>query len=91
MYGRSSRAIAPASDMAGRGDAGGTPLTARRAVSYHVDFPTRANAAQLEPYWPKPTKLAKWPVQAETAESSQNSKKKKKKVQNAPFELNLKP
>ena len=59
-----------------------------RVTLCHVDFSTRADAAQI-----RPTRA----VSAETTEmagSSRNGRvrpkfKKKKKVQNAPFELNL--
>ena len=39
MHRRGSQAGAPAFDTAGRGDAGGTPQTARRAASRHVADP----------------------------------------------------
>ena len=61
-----------------------------RAASCHMDSPTRADAAQIgpyrpyQPYWPKSVKPPKRSSQAEI-------QKKKKKVQNASFELNLKP
>ena len=73
---------------------GGTPLTAHRATSCHMDSLTHADAAQIGP-----TQA----VSAETGETAKMAglswhgwvrpkfKKKKKKVQNAPFELNLKP
>ena len=50
MHGRGSRGAAPASNSAGRGDAGVTPLTARQATSCHVDSPTRVDATQIGPY-----------------------------------------
>ena len=51
MHGRGSQASAPASDAAGRGDAGGTPQTARpcrvvpRRATWRV--PNRADAAKI--------------------------------------------
>uniref|UniRef100_A0A7N2KUY3 Uncharacterized protein n=1 Tax=Quercus lobata TaxID=97700 RepID=A0A7N2KUY3_QUELO len=51
MHGRGSQAGAPASDAAGRGDAGGTPHTARpsrvmlRRATWRI--PTRADAAKI--------------------------------------------
>ena len=74
MHGRGSQASAPASDAAGRSDAGGTPQTARpchvvpRRATWQV--PNRADAAQIGPTQS---------VSGETAESGRNSKKKKKK------------
>uniref|UniRef100_A0A7N2LLI7 Uncharacterized protein n=1 Tax=Quercus lobata TaxID=97700 RepID=A0A7N2LLI7_QUELO len=51
MHGRGSQAGAPASDAAGRGDAGGTPQTARpsRVVPRRATWriPTRADAAKI--------------------------------------------
>ena len=91
MHGLGSRPLTLASDAAGRGDAGGTPLTACRASSYHVDSPTRADAAQIGLTRAVSAKTGETAEMAETPKSGQNSKKKKKKVQNAPFELNLKP
>ena len=51
MHGRGSQAGAPVSDAAGRGDAGGTPQTARPCrVVPHDDSriePTRADAVEI--------------------------------------------
>ena len=81
MHGRGSQASAPASDAAGRGDAGGTLQTARpcRVVPRGKSRigPTRLKSA--------PTRSVS-AISAKTAESGLNSKKKKK-VQNAPFDL----
>ena len=84
-----TRGAAPASNTARRGDARGTPLPTCSAVSCHVAFVffklTRTDAAStqadlrwIELYRPKPS------IQVEI-------QKKKKKVQNAPFEQNIKP
>ena len=87
MHGRGSQASAPASDAAGRGDAGGTLQTARpcRVVprgdsrigpTRLKSVLTRPKSGRLGPYrlyWPKR------PSQAEI--------QKKKKVQNALFNL----
>ena len=71
MHGRGSQASAPTSDAAGRGDAGGTPQTARpcRVVPHGNSRigPTRPKSGRLGPYRPV------------SAESGRNSKKKKKK------------
>ena len=98
MHGRGSRAIVHASNAVGRGDAGGTPpdrvSVPHWATSCHVDFPTHADVAQIGPTQAISTEIDET---AEIAGSSRNSrvrpkfKKINKKVQNAPFELNLKP
>ena len=84
-HGRGTRGAVPAFNAAGRGDAQGTPLPARPATSCHLAFvffkPTRADAALTR---------AVSAETAETADSGRNSRKKKK-LQNAPFELNIKP
>ena len=56
MHGRGSRGAAPASDAVRRGDAGGTPLTARRCRvgprlprGFFFFSPTRADAAEIRP------------------------------------------
>ena len=98
MHGRGPKAGAPASDAAGRGDAAGTPQTARpcrvgprRAM---WQGPNRADAAEVGADSAEigadaakigPTRS----LSAETAESGRNLKKKKKKVQTHRF-TNLK-
>ena len=76
MHGRGSQASAPASDAAGRGDAGGTPQTVR---SWRV---VPRGDSRIGPTWPKSGRLGPYrpyrPVSAETAEVGRNSKKKKK-------------
>ena len=68
MHGLGSRPIAPASNAAGRGNTGGTPLTARRSVSCHVDSPTHTHVAQIGPTRAVSAKTA------ETANSSRNGR-----------------
>ena len=74
MHGRGSQASAPASDAAGRGDAGGTPQTARpcRVVPRGESRigPTRADAAKIgvDAAEIGPTRSVS-AVSAETAES----------------------
>ena len=74
MHGRGSQASAPSSDAAGRGDAGGTPQTARpcRVVPRGESRigPTRADAAKIG---------ADAAQTAETARFMPKFKKKKKK------------
>ena len=76
MHGLGSQASAPASDAAGRGDAGGTPQTVR---SWRV---VPRGDSRIGPTWPKSGRLGPYrpyrPVSAETAEVGRNSKKKKK-------------
>ena len=100
MHGRGSQASAPASDAAGRDDAGGTPQTARpcRVVPRGESRigPTRADAAKIgadaaeigaDAAQIGPTRSVS-AVSAETARFGPKfKKKKKKKVQNAPFDL----
>ena len=88
MHRRGSQADAPASDAAGRRDAGGTPQTSRpcrvvpRRATWQV--PNRADAAEIRA---KAAEIganaaqigSTRSVSAETAESGRNSKKKKKK------------
>ena len=83
MHGRGSQASAPASDAAGRGDAAGTPQTARscrvgpRRATWQV--PNQADAAKIG------ADVAKiGPTRSVSAESGRISKKKKKGA-NAPF------
>ena len=73
-----------------RGDVGRMPLTVRWAASCYVDSPTRADEAQIGLTRAISIETSETAEMAETPESGRNSKKKKK-VQNAPFELNLKP
>ena len=68
MHGLGSRPIAPASNTARRSNTGGTPLTARQSVSYHVDFPTHTNVAQIGPTQAVSAKTA------EMANSSRNGR-----------------
>ena len=98
MHERGSQASAPASDAAGRGDAGGTPQTARpcrivpRRATWRV--PNRADAAKIgtdaAEIGADAAQIGPYrpyrPVSAETARFGPKFKKKKK-VQNAPFDL----
>ena len=78
MHRLGSRPLTLTSDAAGRGDAGGTPLTTCRASSYHMDSPTRADAAQIGLTRAVSAKTGETAEMAETPKSGQNSKKKKK-------------
>ena len=91
MHGRGSQASAPASDAAGRGDAGGTSQTARPCrvvprgdsrigLTRLKSAPTRPKSV---PTRPKSGRLSPYrPVSAESAETARfgpKFKKKKKK------------
>ena len=91
MHGRGSQAGAPVSDAAGRGDAGGTPQTARPCrVVPHGDSriePTRADAVEIgadaveisaDAAQIGPTRSVS-AESAETAGQAEIKKKKKKK------------
>ena len=82
---RGTRGAVPASDAATRKGRLCSRVPSRPAASCHMAFvffkPTRADAALTR---------AVSAETAETADSGRNSRKKKK-VQNAPFELNIKP
>ena len=88
-HGCGTRGAAPTSDAAGREGCRCPRIRPRHATWFLVSFsrlapmrlqlwPIRSESGQLGPYRP------------ESAVSSRNSKKKKK-VQNAPFEPNIKP
>ena len=87
-HGCSTRGVAPASDAAGRGDAQGTPLPTRLAVS-HCVVPCGFHVLFADSRRHKPTRLQLGPIRsesgrlrpksAETADSGRNLKKKKKK------------
>ena len=93
MHGLGSRPIALASDAAGRGDMGGKPLTMRRCRVLPCGFPDSHRHGSNRAVSAENGEIA------EMAGLSQNGrvrmkfkkKKKNKKVQNAVFELNLKP
>ena len=93
MHGRGSQASAPASDAAGRRDAGGSPQTARSCrVVPRGDSrigPMRLKSAPTRPKSaPTRSVLAVSAGIGRNGRSGRNSKKKKKKkVQNAPFDL----
>ena len=85
---RGTRGAAPASNTARRGDARETPLPTCSAVSCHVAFVFSSRLA--------PTRLRLGPIRTESSCIGRNRRfrpkfKKKKKVQNAPFEQNIKP
>ena len=82
MHGRGSRGAAPASDAVRRGDAGGTPLTARRCRvgprlprGFFFFSPTRADAAEIRPdsRWFTPTRAISAEI-GEMAGSSRNGR-----------------
>ena len=88
MHGRGPKAGAPASDAAGRGDAAGTPQTARpcRVVPRGKARigPTQLKSTPIRrksvPTRPKSGRLGPYrPVSAETAETAESGRKKKKK------------
>ena len=82
---RGTRGAVPASDVVTRKGRLCSCVPSRPTASCHMAFvffkPTRADAALTR---------AVSAETAETADSGRNSRKKKK-VQNAPFELNIKP
>ena len=98
MHGRGSQASAPVSDVAGRGDAGGSPQTARpcHVVLHRATwrFPNRADAAEIGAdtveIGANSVRIGRYrPNQLVSAETAGQAEiqKKKKKVQNAPFDL----
>ena len=102
MHGRDSQASAPASDAAGRGDAGEMPQTARPcrvvprgdsrigadATQIGADAAEiGADATQIGPTRSVSAGIGRIGRNGPIWAEIQKKKKKKKKVQNAPFDL----
>ena len=103
-HGRGTRGAALASNAATREGHRCQRVRQRHATCFFFFKLTRADSGQFtlnrtdsgciglnRPYQPESAVSVVSAETAETADLGRNSKKKKKKVQNAPFELNIKP